>query len=550
MAKRERAGKRRKLSKRLLIGLLQYAMVNMVIISLVVGFYYFYAEIMESTDSAFALARSGARLVDGDRIVDYLNIVGTDENGESVYYSDEYYNRVMEYLNVIHSENDLVMYYYIAVPHEDGLIYIWDANTAKGFSRQGYFERCLPEEKKSVELAFSKDPEEETAFINDPQWGRLLIAFSPIFNSAGEPVALVGIDLSVGHVLEKFITYLLLILAAVILVTFISVFFLFKNVRRTIVKPVEQLNTAAKGIVGELSGNARFDLKIRTGDEIEELANSFRKMDADLHEYLARLKVVTADRERIHAEINVAKQIQADLLPNVFPAFPERNDFDIYAALSPCDKIGGNYYDFFLIDKDHLAMVAGDVAGDGIPTALHMVIVATLIKSRAMQGFSPAEVMQSVSEQMRAYSIEQRSFVWLAVLELSTGKGIAVNAGHEHPALRRAGKQYETQEYPHDSPIGVREGCRYRDHGFQLYPGDSLFIYCDGVKSAPNEKGECFGRQRILEALNREPDATPSVLVQTVKQAVVRFSDRWKQSDDLTMLCLKYYGPSGDSNRI
>ena len=256
---------------------------------------------------------------------------------------------------------------------------------------------------------------------------------------------------------------------------------------------------------------------------------------------------MTADRERIRAEFDLAKRIQGDMLPNDYPAFPERNDFDIYASLSSCEQIGGDFYDFFLIDDDHLAMAVGDVSGTGVPAALNMVILETLIKSRAMQSFTPADVLQSVSEQMISYKTGLSSAVWLAVLELSSGKGIAINAGYGSPFLRREGKPFEQLEYQHFPEVGALESSRYRDHGFQLYPGDSVFLFSDGVRNARNNKDECFGDQRVLALLNREPEATPSVLIQTVKQAVDRFSADTTQTDDYTMLCLKYYGTDESS---
>ena len=544
--------KRKKLSRRLLLGLVIYALISLICISVVVGFYYFSVEVVESSDNAFALARSGALMVDGDRVLDYLKVTGTDDNGNAVYYTDEYYYEVMDILNNFQSENDLVLYYYICVPREENIIYIWDATTAQESSPQGYVEDYFSDmDKENINLAFSREPAENITTIVDPDhWGYLLSAYSPIYNSSGDPVALVGVDLSLEDMVGRFVVYLELILITILIVTVISILFLYRVVKRIVVKPIQKLNEATKSIMGELSGSARFDLQIHTRDEMEELADSFRKMDDDIHEYLEQLTTVTADKERIHAELNIAKQIQTGILPNSFPAFPDRNDFDIYAALFPGEKIGGNFFDFFLIDSDHLAMLVGDVAGDGVPAALYMVIVATLIKDRAAQGFTPAEVLQSVSEQMLSNNMDLFSFVWFAVLELSTGKGIAVNAGHDHPILRRAGKKFELLEYRHDPPVGAAEGVRFRDHGFQLQPGDSLFIYSDGIRESSNEKSELFGRQRILEALNREPDATPSVLIQTVKQSIDRFTGNQRQADDLTMLSLKYYGPAGESDRI
>ncbi len=549
MTKKIKKTKKRKLSTKLLLGVVLFALIIMICTSIAVGYYYFSAELAESKEYAFAMARAGARMVNGDRVRDYLTVTGTNADGSPVYYTDDYYYEVLDFLNAVQEENDLVMYYYICVPQGGDMTYIWDAVTAEEPSPQGFTEPLLPKEKKCAELAFSRDPEEKIAPLLNSGWGNLLVAFSPIFDSSGEPVALVGVDLSMNELLVKFNVYLLLILASILVVTAVGVLFLFKNIRETVIKPIGELNRASKSIVGELSGKTRFDLEIHTGDELEELADSFRKMDDDLHEYINQLTTVTADRERIHAELGIAKQIQADILPNEFPAFPERNDFDIYAALCPCEKIGGDFYDFFLVDDDHLAMLVGDVSGLGVPAALYMVMVETLIKNRAMQSFTPADVLQSVSEQMLAYKTELTASVWFAVLELSSGKGIAVNAGFSYPALHRAGGRFEMLDYENFPAVGSPDGVRFRNHGFVLEPGDSLFLFSDGVRNACGRKGESFGDHRVLEILNREPEATPSVLIQMVRHDVERYLDGEPQDDDLTMFSMKYYGSSENTKR-
>ena len=533
----------KKLSTKLLAGILVFALFILICTSAAVGIYSSKVEIKELTENAFALSRAGARMIDGDKIQQYMQVTGTKENGDNIYYCDQHYNEIIAYLNAIQDENDFVMYYYVCVPVDEGLFYICDATSSEHVLPQGYIDKNIqPKEKKALELAFSRTPEEKYVRVSDKVWGNLLTAYAPIFDSSGEPVALVGTDLSVDQMMIKFSNYLGLIFSSILVVTVAGVLLLFKVIRRVVIDPIEKLNNAVGSEVGSLRGKARFDPEIHTGDELEELADSFRKMDDDIHDYIGQLTAVTADRERIHAELGLAKHIQAKILPSDYPAFPERNDFDIYALLSPSEQIGGDFYDFFLIDNDHLAIVVGSVSAQGIPAALNMVILETLIKSRAMQRFTPADVLQSVSEQMISYKTGLSSAVWLAVLELSSGKGIAINAGYESPLLRREGKQFEQLEYEGFPEVGATESFRYRDHGFQLYPGDSVFIFSDGVRNARNHKDERFGDQRVLELLNREPEATPSVLIQTMKQAVDRFCEDESQPDDITMLSLKYYG--------
>ncbi len=535
--------KQRTLSGKIMLGLSFFAVLNLVFISAFVGIDYTVTENAEYEDNAFSMARAAAAFIDGDRVLDYLNVVGTDASGNEIYYRDDYYDVVSAYLNSVQSNYSFVKYYYVIYPGEDSVTYIWDSSASDLYSSQREKDYYVEEPYDVIMRAFNRDPIEKMFVSRSKVWGFLASAYYPVYNSAGDPVAVVGVDLAVDGVAQLFIHYFRMVFLAVLFLT--AVFFVvgYKGTKKNLLVPIEQLNTAAKDLVQDLDAGRHFDLEIHTGDELEELAGSFRKMDNDLHDYIDRLSSVTTDRERIHAEFDIAKQIQTDILPNEYPAFPERNDFDIYAALNPCQEIGGDFYDFFLIDKDHLVMVMGDVSDRGVPAALYMVMVQTLIKNRAVQGFSPAEVLQSISEQMLQNHMEMFSTIWLAILELSTGKGIAANAGHQHPVLCRAGKRFELQKYHHSPPVGAIEGIRFRDHGFQLQPGDTVFVFSDGVREAANEREELFDTERILNALNYEPEATPSVLLQTVKAAIERFVGDEKQVDDLTMLSMKYYGP-------
>ena len=206
--------------------------------------------------------------------------------------------------------------------------------------------------------------------------------------------------------------------------------------------------------------------------------------------------------------------------------------------------MGGDFYDFFFIDDDHLCLVMADVSGKGVPAALFMVISKTLIKNRAQMGDSPAEIMKNVNTQLcDGNEAEMFVTVWVAILEISTGKGIAANAGHERPAIRRKDGKFELLFYRHSPALAMMDGIRFKEHEFQLNPGDSLFVYTDGVPEATDVRNELFGNERMLDALNRDPDAEPETLLRTVRQEVDEFTGEAPQFDDITMLGLKYLGP-------
>ena len=259
--------------------------------------------------------------------------------------------------------------------------------------------------------------------------------------------------------------------------------------------------------------------------------------------WTAEAKKAEQEKERIGAELNVATQIQADMLPRIFPAFPERNEFDLYASMNPAKEVGGDFYDFFLIDEDHIGLVMADVSGKGVPAALFMVIAKTLIKNRAQMGGSPSEVLAYANDQLgEGNEAELFVTVWFAIIEISTGKGIAANAGHEHPAIRRKGGKFELVKYRHSPAVATIPGIAFKEHEFKLEPGDSLYVYTDGVTEATRSDNEMFGIDRMLESLNKNPDAVPEKMLETVRADIDGFVGNAPQFDDITMLGFKYMG--------
>ena len=250
-----------------------------------------------------------------------------------------------------------------------------------------------------------------------------------------------------------------------------------------------------------------------------------------------------SELDRLDKELELASDIQSNMLPMNFPPFPDRHEFDLYASMTPAKEVGGDFYDFFLIDSDHLGLVIADVSGKGIPAALFMMVSKTLIKNQLMAGCDPATALERVNLQLcERNSSMMFVTVWLAVLEISTGKGMACNAGHENPGFRRAGEGFELLKYKHGMFIGVSKKAKYQVREFELHPGDCVFVYTDGVPEATNAHEEMFGEGRLTDILNRNADMAPEELIRHVHSAVDSFADSAPQFDDITMLCLKYYG--------
>ena len=216
----------------------------------------------------------------------------------------------------------------------------------------------------------------------------------------------------------------------------------------------------------------------------------------------------------------------------------------------PAKEVGGDFYDFFLVDEDHIALVMADVSGKGVPAALFMMVSRVLIKSRVQNGESPGEALANVNIQL-CEGNEPGFFVtvWLGILEISTGKGIAANAGHEHPAICRRNGSYELSTYRHSPAVAAMENIRFREHEFELNPGDRLFVYTDGVTEATNQENELFGTARMLEALNSKADANPEETIENVMNGIHGFVADAEQFDDITMLSLKYLGPQNNGRK-
>ena len=249
------------------------------------------------------------------------------------------------------------------------------------------------------------------------------------------------------------------------------------------------------------------------------------------------------EQERIEQELNMAREIQESALPHIFPSFPNRTEFSLHASMTPAKEVGGDFYDFFLVDSDHLAMVIADVSGKGIPAALFMMASKTLINNHLMTGCDPATALERVNLQLCENNTSKMFVtVWLAVLELSTGNGLACNAGHEHPALGRRGEGFELLVYKHNMFLGVSKKARYTNRPFHLNPGDSVFVYTDGVPEAHNRDGQMFGTERLERVLNQDGDAAPEKLIENVRIALDDFVQNAPQFDDVTMLAVKYYG--------
>lgn len=318
--------------------------------------------------------------------------------------------------------------------------------------------------------------------------------------------------------------------------------------RRTIIEPVRSIEAEARRFAEQGAGPddgeaAKLTDTIRSIDEIGSLAASIDQMEVQIREYVDDITKITAEKERIGAELDLARRIQRNALPSTFPAFPERKEFDVYASMTPAKEVGGDFYDFFFIDSDHLGIVIADVSGKGIPAALFMMVSKIMIKNQVLAGANPAEALEAVNEQAcRSNSEEMFVTVWLGILNLKTGHLIASNAGHEFPVLKDSDGDFEVMKDKHGFVVGGMDGMKYINYNLQVKPGWKLFVYTDGLPEAQDTDKQFFGMDRIVETLNVCKDSSPKEIIDSMDKAVNAFENGEPAFDDLTMLCLEYKG--------
>ena len=425
-------------------------------------------------------------------------------------------------------------------------IYIIDADKTETGCPTGTWDIIYPQNYEAM-----KHPENGfEAYITDTEeYGWLCSAGAALLDDSGKAVAHVFTDISMESVMADRQAFLMRLCAILIGITTVITLALIKVVNAALVKPINSLASAASSYVeakeeGEVSALALLD--IHTGDEVENLSHALKRMERDINGYIENLTHVTAEKERIGAELSVATHIQASMLPCIFPAFPNRREFDIYATMTPAKEVGGDFYDFFLVDDDHLAVVIADVSGKGVPAALFMVIAKTLIKDHTQSGKPPEEVFTEVNR-LLCEANDENLFVtaWMGILEISTGKLVYVNAGHNPPVIGR--KNGET-EFLRSRPGFVLAGLdftKYRAGSLELMPGDLLYLYTDGVTEAMNTAQELYGEERLKRTLDANVSAAPEEIFKAVKKDLDDFVADAPQFDDITMLAMRYLGREG-----
>ena len=380
-------------------------------------------------------------------------------------------------------------------------------------------------------------------------YGHMLIGYRVIYDSEDNAVGLICVEIDINRINTDVHHYVRTVVLIAALFTALVIAISLFNTQRYLIGPIVSIAKSSNSFVKKMQSNAEPEelvyenVRTGTGGELRLLADNVESLAAGVSSYMTNLKAATAEKERIGTELSLATKIQESMLPNTYPAFPDRPEFDIYATMTPAREVGGDFYDFFLVDSDHLCMVMADVSGKGVPAALFMMASKIILVNNAMLGKSPAQILEDTNATICMSNHEEMFVtVWLGILEISSGKLTAANAGHEYPVICMPNGRFELFKDRHGFVIGGMDGMKYKEYEVQLTPGAKLFVYTDGVPEATNDENELFGTERMLTVLNEDTDASPESVLQNVRTAVDGFVKNAEQFDDLTMLCMEYKG--------
>ena len=460
----------------------------------------------------------------------------------------EDYKRICDILSDIHKSTDAFDVYLAMVhPRTHALIYIVDTDF-EDMAMPGYWE---PNNNDGAEKFLNWDGKDALFYLDDTElYGLMCTGGYPFRTDSEEITCFVMADITMESFISSLRRFVLQYVVILVIVIALFGWLMVRSINRRIIDPINSIAEAAQTYVdnkkteGQIEGHFS-SLNIHTRDEIEHLALAMTEMEHDLVEYEDNLAKIAAERERISTELALAGRIQTDMLPNEFPAFPDRQEFRIYASMTPAKTVGGDFYDFFLVDEDHLALVMADVSGKGIPAAMFMTMSKNMIQNiaRGVGGNSPRKILEDVNN-LICDNNKEKMFVtvWLGFLEISTGILTAANAGHETPVLKTPEGRFELRKDKHGFVLGGIKGIKYQNYELKLEKGSKLFLYTDGVTEAMNEDEELFGKERTVQALNKAMDQDPEGILRAVSDEVARFAGEAEQFDDLTMLCVEYRG--------
>ncbi len=461
-------------------------------------------------------------------------------------YAEDGYQKIKDYMDDFLNNSDLFgVYIGVYDPKTKALVYIVDPDENEDTGMYPGDWEPVEDEEIDEFLNWGLDTY-HYSIDNTERWGWICTSGYPLRNAEGKIIAFVLADVTLRELTHSICTFIFYFSLSMMLLVGLWTVAEVLHLRRRIVDPINRIAAAAMGYVRDKINNVDSKdhfagLNIRAGTELRSLVHVMADMENNISEFEDHLTTMTAEKERIQTELSLATRIQADMLPSTFPAFPDRDDFDIYAIMEPAKEVGGDFYDYFLLDSSHLGLVIADVSGKGVPAALFMMMAKLLLRNALMEGRSPSAALTEVNEAICRNNREEMFVtVWTGILDLCTGVLTAANAGHEFPIVRHPGGIFEILKDKHDFVVGGMPGIKYRQYEITLEPGSCVFLYTDGVAEATGESLELYGLERTVQALNSVQEPGPRKLCEAVFSSVNGFVQDAPQFDDITMLCVTY----------
>ncbi|WP_010256718.1 PP2C family protein-serine/threonine phosphatase [Treponema primitia] len=370
------------------------------------------------------------------------------------------------------------------------------------------------------------------------EYGNAISAYVPIIKD-GAVSGVLGLDFEISFVKrleQNAIIALFISLIPVIILAGIFAYILALSLTRPIARLAETVRRIG-------SGDLAAKIIIKGNDEIAELGNAFNKMTGDIKAHIENISRITAEKERVNAELSIASEIQNDMLPKIFPKFTSHKWLALFAKMISAKQVGGDFYDFFYLNDEETkaVFVIADVSGKGVPAALFMVIAKTLIKAKMLRGLDPASALREVNDQLSEdNTLSMFVTVFLVCLDLETGKMTYANAGHNRPLISQNNEPYRFMELKKGIPLGMLEGSEYQLCEIGFHSGDRLYLYTDGVNEAMNTLEEQWGNDRFLESANKHRDLLPEEFDTAIRNDIAGFVSGAEQSDDITTLAIYY----------
>ena len=512
----------------------------------VIGYTSFTDAILKQyADSAFRTAGIAESVVDADRMDEYAASGGVTEE----------YMRVYDLLDRICNRSSATFVYVIRPDLSDygHITFLFSTMKAgQGYQHYefGYLRETTNDDyRRKYQKLYEGESERELVVRDrgyietDPH----ITAMVPLKGGDGKTKAILCVQYQMATIIGVRNSFVKKVLITMILVALAVSIGQVTYLGRRLLHPLQIITKEASRFASENEmRDEKLSSVIKNRDEIGQLARAIDQMEEQIQSYVEKITSITAEEEKMRTELSLAARIQLEALPGTFPAFPDRNEFDIYASMKPAKDVGGDFYDFFLVDDDHLCLVIADVSGKGIPAALFMMVSRTILANIAMMGMSPKEVLEKANEAICANNKEEMFVtVWLGILEISTGKVTAANAGHEYPVLKKPDQDFEILIDKHGFVLGGMEEVKYREYEFDMEPGSKLFLYTDGLPEATDNEQNMFGVELMMDALNESLNLSTKEILDHMKGRVDGFVGSAPQFDDLTMLCIEYFGSGG-----